>query len=238
MTNPVPREKEVLYGGSRPPSSSSSAGFQGAYMRDGRRYRLVTVVGFAVLASLLTFVITWAISTNRPVSVTFVNPNALSQTTPSATSTPTATVPAVKNSGQVALTESELKLEVAAVGGSVYWAGPRSGYLYTFNHIAAGQDFVRYLPSGKGVLDTKKTYRVIATYHDAKAYQTMQAAGKLSTGVLLVNPDGSVIYYAKATPTHVYMANKTFPYQIEIFDPTPGESLKLAKTPGLISAIK
>jgi hypothetical protein len=217
---------------------TNSAGFEGGYMGDGRRYRLVTVAAVAVLSSLLTFLITWGFTTSRPVSVTFVNPNTTNQSTTNATPTISAPPLAVKNSGQVALTASELKSEVAAVGGDVYWAGPQSGSLYTFNHISAGQDFVRYLPNGKGLSDTKQTYRVIATYHDAKAYQTMQAAGKLGTGVELLNPDGSLIYYAKATPTHVYLAYKTFPYQIEIFDPTPGESLKLAKTPGLILTIK
>jgi len=55
--------------------------------------------------------------------------------------------------------------------------------------------------------------------------------------VSVTNPDGSIVYYAKATPTHVYMAFKGFGYQIEIFDPTPGASFKMATTPGLIASI-
>ena len=96
---------------------------------------------------------------------------------------------------------------------------------------------MRYLPNGKGLADVQQNYRVIATYQDAKAYLTMQEAGKLATGVSITNPDGSLIYYAKASPTHVYLAYKNLAFQIEIFDPNPGVSLKLATTPGLIKTI-
>jgi len=112
-----------------------------------------------------------------------------------------------------------------------------SGALYTFNHLASGQNFVRYLPNGNGLLDLAQNYRVIATYQVANAFQTMQTAGKLATGVSVTNPDGSLLYYAKATPLHVYLAYKGLALQIEIFDPTPGVSLKLASTPGLIKTV-
>jgi hypothetical protein len=143
----------------------------------------------------------------------------------------------LNSSGQAALTEDQLKAEVRKVGGSIFWAGSLSGAKYTFNHIAAGQDFIRYLPNGQGLSDTTQNYRVIATYKEATAYATLVAAAKLNTGVSLTNPDGSVVYYAKATPTHVYMAFKNLPYQIEIFDPVPGASLKLATTPGEIASL-
>ncbi|MEI9907605.1 MAG: hypothetical protein WDO06_06695 [Actinomycetota bacterium] len=127
---------------------------------------------------------------------------------------------------------------VKTIGTSIYWAGSLKNALYTLNHISDGQDFVRYLPNGKGLNDVTQNYRVIATYRDANAYTTVTAAAKIATGgVSQTNPDGSFVYYSKATPTHVYLVYKSVPYQIEIFDPLPGASLKMATTPGIIKSI-
>jgi hypothetical protein len=198
------------------------------------RKRLPLIIfSVALISSVLTFTITWAITSSMPVRVTFVNPNGTSAgAAPQVTAT---TDP--RRSGQVALTEAELRLEVKTVGGKIYWTGPMAGALYTFNHISSSQNYIRYLPHGFGLADMQSNYRVIATYQDAKAYETMQAAGKLAAGVSITNPDGSLVYYAKATPTHVYLAYKNLGFQIEIFDPAPSQSLKLAITPNFIQAI-
>lgn len=203
------------------------------YVHHTRRKYWAILASVAAMSALLSFAVTWAIASSRPVKVTFSLPPV--QPT-SATSTPTSNVTA-NNSGQSALTEAQLRAEVKNVGGSIFWAGAMPGALYTYSHIKSGQDFIRYLPNGQGLSDKTQNYRVIATYKEATAYATILAASKLGTGVSLTNPDGSIIYYAKATPTHVYMAFKNFDYQIEIFDPVPGASLKLATTPGAIKAI-
>jgi hypothetical protein len=205
----------------------------GFYVHQSRRKYFAILFGVAALSALLSFALTWALISSRPVKVTFALPSPTI-----AAVTPAATVATNANaSGQAALTEDQLKLEVRKSGGSVFWAGAQTGAKYTFNHLAAGQDFVRYLPGGKGLSDTTQNYRVIATYKEAAAYATIVAAAKLGGGVSLTNPDGSVVYYSKKTPTHVYMAFKNFEYQIEIFDPIPGASLKLATTPGAIAAL-
>jgi hypothetical protein len=199
----------------------------GFYVHQSRRKYFTILFSVAALSALLSFALTWAVVASRPLKVTFALPTYGSAA---------ATVKS-NSSGQVALTEDQLKSEVRKVGGSIFWAGALSGAKYAFNHISTGEDYVRYLPNGQGATDTTQNFRVIATYKDATAYDTIVAAAKLKTGVSLTNPDGSVIYYAKATPNHVYMAFKGFGYQIEIFDPTPGASLKLATTPGAIASL-
>jgi hypothetical protein len=203
----------------------------GFYVHQSRRKYFTILFGVAALSALLSFALTWAIASSRPVKVTFALPS-----TTNAVVTPTPTVNA-NSSGLAALTEDQLKVEVRKVGGPIFWASAMSGAKYTFNHLAPGRDFIRYLPNGLGLADTAQNYRVIATYKEAAAYDTIVAAAKLKTGVSVTNPDGSVVYYAKATPTHVYMAFKGLGYQIEIFDPTPGTSLKLATTPGAIASL-
>lgn len=204
----------------------------GYYVHQSRRKYFIVLSAVAALSALLSFALTWAVISSRPVKVTFALPSQ--SNTVVATPTPTANA---NVSGQAALTEDQLRAEVRKIGGTIFWAGSLSGAKYTFNHLAAGRDYIRYLPNGQGLSDTNQNYRVIATYKETTAYDTIVAAAKLKTGVSLTNPDGSVVYYAKATPTHVYMAFKNFPYQIEIFDPIPGASLKLATTPGAIASL-
>ena len=204
----------------------------GFYVHQSRRKYFTILFSVAALSALLSFALTWAVVSSRPLKVTF----ALPTTTTSAGATPAPTVNA-NSSGQTALTEEQLKAEVRKIGGSIFWAGAMPGAKYTFNHNAPGQDYIRYLPNGQGLADTAQNYRVIATYKVTTAYDTLVAASKLKTGVGLTNPDGSIAYYIKATPTHVYMAFKGLGYQIEIFDPTPGASLKLATTPGAIVSL-
>lgn len=222
----------------------------------GTWFRYVAV---GVISSLITFGITWGFASSRPVTVrlatasdiqgaadatnantTAGNANGNATANGSANGSSAATVKVAStanNTGQVALTEAQLRAEVKNINSSIYWAGSLKNAKYTLNHITAGQDFVRYLPNGKGLNDVTQNYRVIATYRDANAFATVVAASKLTAGVTKTNPDGSFIFYATNTPNHVYLVYKDLPYQIEIFDPRPGESLKAAETPGIISAI-
>ena len=197
-----------------------------------RKLQFLKYAGVAIFFSLLTFSVTLAaFSGSRSVSLSLVQPEGASPT-------PLATTANPITSGQVALTESELISAVKAVGGSIYWLGSAAGAKYTFNNVADDQNFIRYLPGGNGLTDTEQKYRIIATYKDATAYQTMKTAAKSDTGVSITNPDGSIVYYLKASPLHVYLAFKNLAYQIEIFDPTPGAALKLATTPGILKTIR
>ncbi len=205
----------------------------GFYVHQSRRKYFTILFGVAALGASLSFALTWAIVSSKPVEVTFALPSATN-----AAPSPSPSVNA-NSSGQAALTEAQLKVEVNKIGGSIFWTGPMLGAKYTFTNHAAGQNFIRYLPNGQGLTDIAQNYRVIATYKEVGAYATLLAASKVKTGlsVSLINPDGSIVYYAKATPTHVYLAFKGIDYQIEIHDPRPGAALKLATTPGTITSL-
>lgn len=197
-----------------------------------RKLQFLKYAGVAIFFSLLTFSVTLAaFSGSRSVSLSLVQPDGtLASPVATATADPIT-------SGQVALTESELISAVKTAGVPVYWFGPSAGAKYAFNNVAEDQNFIRYLPGGNGVDDTANNYRIIGTYQDEKAYETMQKAAGSTDGVSATNPDGSIVFYSKATPLHVYLAFKNLPYQIEIFDPKPGAALKLATTPGILKTI-
>ena len=197
-----------------------------------RKLQFLKYAAVAIFFSLLTFSVTLAVfSGSRSVSLSLVQPEG-------ASTSPLATTVNPVTSGKVALTEAELISAVKAVGGSIYWLGSAAGAKYTFNNVADDQNFIRYLPGGNGLTDTEQKYRIIATYKDATAYQTMKTAAKSDSGVSFTNPDGSIVYYLKASPLHVYLAFKDLAFQIEIFDPTPGAALKLATTPGILKTIR
>lgn len=137
-----------------------------------------------------------------------------------------------------ALTESELREAVADFGSPVYWAGPEANAKYTFEVIGESAAFIRYLPNGEGLLDTREIYLVIATYYVNNAYEAIRAAGEEQDSVGLINPNGAAIYYSKQSPTNVYMAYPNQAIQVEVFDPTPGRSIVIATSDGVIQPVR
>ena len=145
---------------------------------------------------------------------------------------------AARISGGVALNESQLKDVVRQIKQKVYWTGPMSGAKYTINAQNFNSIYVRYLANGKGISDQTPRYRVIATYKEANAYNSTLSAGNQSNGLSFTKPDGRVVYYNKQVPTNVYVAFKSLPYQIEIFDPDAKKSLAMANSTSDVQLIE
>ena len=160
--------------------------------------------------------------------------------TSSSTPTPVASTSTFTDviAGKVALTESELIAAVKKLGVDVYWAGPVKGAKYTLAVPADGQAYVRYLPNGDGLTDTKPNYVVIATYTTTNAFSATQAAGNQSNGVTFINAEGAAVYYNKDTPTNVYVAYPNLNYQIEVFDPIAATALDIASKQGALRLVK
>lgn len=145
---------------------------------------------------------------------------------------------AARISGGVALTEAQLRQVVREIDQKVYWAGPMRGAKYTINAQNFNSIYVRYLADGKGISDQTPKYRVIATYKEANAYNSTLSAGNQANGLSFTTADGRVVYYNKQVPTNVYVAFKSLPYQIEIFDPNAKTSLAIANSSSDIQLIK
>ena len=142
------------------------------------------------------------------------------------------------STGQVALTESELRDTVRELELTVYWAGPVENNLYSLDTRGPGQIYVRYLPNGNGLADTAANYRVVGTYEIKDAFITTKAAGNsVPNSVGFINGDGAAVYYTKESPNNVYLAYEGKDLQVEIFDPIAGVALQLASTPTTVSLI-
>ena len=182
---------------------------------------LRTRLGVAIVSAIVTVAITLGLSS-------LFAPNQLDTTTLAA-----------RISGGVALSEDELRDVVRELGETVYWAGPVRGAKYTINAQNTGAIYVRYLPGGKDISDNSPRFRVIATYKEENAFDATVAAGNQANGVSLNRADETgVIYYNKNSPTNVYVAFKTQPYQIEIFDPEAETSLAIANDSEAIQVIE
>jgi len=142
------------------------------------------------------------------------------------------------SSGKVSLTEKELVSAVQQLGVDVYWAGPVEGAKYTLSAPAEGQVFVRYLPNGEGLTDTKANYVVIATYAASDAFTSTQAAGNQTNGVTFISTQGAAIFYSKDAPTNVYVAYPNIDIQVEVFSPIAQTALDIASKQGALRLVK
>jgi hypothetical protein len=179
------------------------------------------IILLMLLSALISSGVTYAVTNN-------------SSSAPTASSTTLTEV----ISGKVALTEAELIAAVRELGADVYWAGPVKGAKYTLAVPVDGQAYVRYLPEGQGIDDTKPNYVVIATYTTTDAFTATQAAGNTSNGVSFISASGAAIYYSKDTPTNVYVAYPNLNFQVEIFNPIAATALEIASTNGALRLVK
>lgn len=124
-----------------------------------------------------------------------------------------------------------------AVASTTKDSAPKSataiaGISATLDRLSASQG------SSSVVLVSHLGGREVSAYADPQAYTTVSTvAGEMKDSVLSTNPDGALVYYFKTKPENVYLVYPKLPYQLEIFDPAPGTSLKLAKTPGFIDSL-
>jgi len=146
----------------------------------------------------------------------------------STTSTETTT-----GSGSVTVVpESGLLKAMKGVGYPIYWAGPRLGVEYEVSRHP-GRTYVRYLPKGEEA-ESKKTFLTVGSYEDQNALAGVRASGQ-KPGAVLVRIDGGGTVYAESTDaTNAYLAFPGVNTQIEVFDPEPGEALRLIRSGAIV----
>lgn len=110
---------------------------------------------------------------------------------------------------------------------SVFWVGEIPDRRYELTKTKAGRVFVRYLSKGAKAGD-KRPFLTIGTYPARNGYTALQAASKRKGarkkklrdgGLAVVNPHGH---------TSAYVSYPGASYQVEIYDPIPGNAQTLA----------
>ena len=111
----------------------------------------VRVVAAIVVAVAIAFVV-WLVA--RPGD---------SKSTSSASTHPVAA--SVSNLGSVA----------GSLKHQLYWVGQKSGFTYELTKGKSGNVWVRYLPSGTQIGDTRANFLTVGTYPEKNAFQNVQA---------------------------------------------------------------
>jgi hypothetical protein len=130
--------------------------------------------------------------------------------------------------GKVALTQPQLESLVAQESITVYWAGPRPGYLYSIDTTAKSRVYLQYIQADSNSKNVIANSRIIATYFTKDGFGRTVSAATRTGNTGFRNPNGSVVFYAKNRATDIYLAFPGKEVQVEIFDPLAGQALSLA----------
>jgi len=124
----------------------------------------------------------------------------------------------------------------ASVGHPVYWAGPKDGYRYELTHTTDGRIYIRYLPSNVAVGTSAPNYLTVGTYPVKDALTTVSAIGAKPGGSLLKLAGGAVAAIDPDHPLSTYMAYPGSAYEIEVYDPSPGQSRRVVASGAIVAA--
>ena len=185
--------------------------------RTGRR-RPRLRVGAAVALAAGAGLAAWAI-----VGHDGAGSSSTSSVSPPAPATTAATA---KPIGPVALSVKGLRTLTSSVHQPVYWAGPQAGYLYELTRTSTGRVFIRYLPPGVKAGAKQQKYLIIATYPFVNPVKAL----KNLSGTHLVIPGGGVAMVDRVHPQSVHLAYPGVDDQVEIYDPSPARSLRIARS--------
>jgi hypothetical protein len=157
----------------------------------------VRVVAAIVVAVAIAFVV-WLVA--RPGD---------SKSTSSASTHPVAA--SVSNLGSVA----------GSLKHQLYWVGQKSGFTYELTKGKSGNVWVRYLPSGTQLGDTRANFLTVGTYPEKNAFQNVQAATKRKGAVAVTTPNGGAAVQYTERPSSIFVSYPGTNLLIEVFDPSP-----------------
>jgi len=120
----------------------------------------------------------------------------------------------------------------ASLGHPVYWAGEHQGEQLELSGTKDGSVYVRYLTGGAEAGDDRPDFLTVGTYPVEDALGVLRKRGKCSPPrcdrpLRHELPGGGLLVAEEANPTSAYLAFPGQNFQIEIFDPRPGQALKL-----------
>ena len=146
------------------------------------------------------------------------------------TATTTASTPSSRRTLLTAASVKTLKTLAGASDRPIYWAGAKPGTTYELTRTPDGRIYIRYLPKGVKVGDTRASYLIVATYPVPNAYKAVQTAAKEDGAITFRLPRGGLAVYNRNAQTNVYFAFPGSRSQVEVFDPTPRRARRLVSS--------
>jgi hypothetical protein len=127
----------------------------------------------------------------------------------------------------VAASPSQLRALPGQLGHDVFWAGSRRGFTYELTQTNRGKVFVRYLPPGVELNDSRPNFLTVGTYPRSGAYPILRKFSKKPDAVSKPLAGGAIAVYSRAAPQSVYVAYPDRDLQIEVYAPGPSRALGL-----------
>jgi hypothetical protein len=145
-------------------------------------------------------------------------------------SSPTPTLPNAR-----AVSVQQIRSLAASVHHPVFWVGPKAGYTYELMRASDGAIYLRYLPRGVKV-GTDKPYLSVATYPFPGAFQSLQGLARQKGSTPISVAHGGLAVVSSTYPESVHVAYPGVDYQVEVYDPTPGNATTIVAS-GALAAI-
>jgi hypothetical protein len=167
------------------------------------RVRLTAVVALAVAAGVMAWVVVDSTG---------------GSSRPSTSNTPSQRVVAT-------LSPLGLRALSAAVKHPIYWVGENPGYTYEVTQTPNGNIYVRYLPPGVKINDSRPNFLIIGTYPFKGSFSALKRGAH---GKPLSVAGGGIAVVDPAYPKSVHLSWPGVNFQVEVYDPSPQRSLSIA----------
>ena len=139
-----------------------------------------------------------------------------------------AATPGASGAVPTAASVDELKSLADELGHPIYWAGTRPGYTYELTRTTQGKVFIRYLPPGAKVGDSRPGFLTVATYPFPGAFAAVTKAARAAGSAATIRlADGGIGVVDGAYPKSIHLAYPGVNHQIEVYDPSPSAVRKL-----------
>lgn len=135
------------------------------------------------------------------------------------------------------MTEAQLRETVDSNHLVVYWAGSEKGSKYLLDSVEANVIVLTIIPADSEPNQTRAMHPQIATYEVKDAFQAVLAGGGNPDVAGFINGDGNSVFYSQLDPDNVFVGVRGRDIELQIFDPSPGVSLALAREPGRLTPI-
>jgi hypothetical protein len=111
----------------------------------------------------------------------------------------------------------------------VYWAGKQGSTQFDLTRNGTDRLYIRYLPPN-GAPTPATGVLTVGTYRLPNAYNALLRAAKAPGAKTYKLPKHGRALVDAGNPTDVHLAYRSQPFQVEVFDPTPGRALKLVRS--------
>jgi hypothetical protein len=132
--------------------------------------------------------------------------------------------------GPISTSQADLAALSQRLDQPIYWAGLRSGSQLEATLTTSEYAYVRYLTANAPVGDASPAFLTVATYPTTNAISHLRSYANHERASTTQIPRGGIAVPVPGSPTSVYFARPGEDYQVEVYDPKPGEALHLIRS--------